>query len=201
MTALFVSLMVGTATPLAPDAWSVGPDGLSCVQLEEALAKELGGWQVDPEKSVAGEGVWARVNPTNPRQMVLIFKSERICREFLQALHEDPGPPEKPTPLGAERVSQELKAFVATDTSAREDWAKLGVKERQSLIQEAQKLFGPGLEKAGVTATIGALHKIQLKAREAGQEMNGASRVRLGIWLHLFKITFGVELELPPARQ
>ena len=180
------------AAPLSPaDAWSVGPDGASCVQLEDALAQSLAGWEVDAKNSVADEGVWARVNPDNPRQMVVLFSNEKVCREFLHAMREETGVVERPKPLDAATVDRELETWRGSAPGIKADWEKLTKAQRQTLAKDARNLFVGNLERERVSLAIESWHKRQLKAIEAGKPVELELRVRLGLYLRLFRIAFG----------
>jgi hypothetical protein len=192
MTFFPVALSCLAATPLPADAWSVGPDGRSCVQLEESLLKELYAWEVDAAKSVASEGVWARVNPKDARQMVLIFKDEKVCKELLQAMLEGSDAAEPPRALDADAVGRELEAWLAADAAAKADWDKVAKKERQAILKEAAKLFGPGVTKERADAVLAPLVKKETAAQAGGKKLEVEPRARLGLYRRLYVLALGI---------
>jgi len=171
--------------------WSVGADGETASSPREVLAKELSGWDIDEKNSVTAEGVWARVNPKNPRQMVPCSRARKSVASCSRRCGATARGRPHPKVLDAAAIAGELKAWVAADPGDRADWDRLTKKERQSIAKDAQKLFTGEVDRARVSLAIEPLYRKRLDGDLEAKPVDLESRVRLRIYLRLFQLVFG----------
>lgn len=177
-------LLVTVALP----PWSVGPDGRSCVLIDDPLAATLEAWIEDPAKSAPEDGIWARYNPKAPRQMVLLFDSEQICQAAVGLLSRKPAEKQ----LRKSAVRKELETFIRGDKERAAVWRVLTATERKRLTTEIEKAFAGAVEREKLVETLDHLsvHRRRSSA-EPSTKRGRFERLRLQAYEHLFQIVFG----------
>ena len=168
------------AAPLPADVWSVGPDGKSCVQLDERLAAELATWKVDPESSAPAEGVYGRVNPTDDRQLVLLFRSKAVCERMVWAVGEERKANRPSRSLDDKQVRDEVEAIAARDLEKL--WSQLSARDKKAIYADARRLFAGDAHKVRVRKRIAVLAHQKRPSR--------SDRARLALWKRLYRVVF-----------
>lgn len=180
---LIVAAVAAAAFPAEP--WSVGPDGHTCVQLDEALTRQLRHWNDDPDNTMPDEGIWARTDPKNRRKMVLLFASKDICQAIVGAIEEE-GLPRK---LTAAEVKKDLINAARADQTHADTWKALKSSHRKRIIKEAQSQFAGRADRIKAVQALDALHA-RVSGDSAGSHRQDDA-MRFAIWSRLFRVVFG----------